>query len=53
MYFPPYTCRGHGTYAEDGKLLASVAGVVEKVNLLIYVKPLKSRSFHDNMSHYL
>ncbi len=37
--------RGHGTYAEDGKLLASVAGVVETVNLLIYVKPLKSRSF--------
>lgn len=36
-------CRGHGTYAVDGKLLASVAGVVERVNKLIYVRPLKSR----------
>ena len=35
--------RGHGTYSVDGKLLASVAGVVERVNKLIYVKPLKSR----------
>ncbi|KAL5483723.1 hypothetical protein EMCRGX_G020131 [Ephydatia muelleri] len=35
--------RGHGTYTCDGKLYASVAGVVERVNKLICVKPLKSR----------
>lgn len=35
--------RGHGTYAMDGELRASVAGVVAKVNKLIYVQPLKSR----------
>lgn len=35
--------RGHGTYTCDGKLCASVAGVVERVNKLICVKPLKSR----------
>lgn len=35
--------RGHGTYVENGKLVSSVAGVVEKVNQLISVRPLKSR----------
>eukprot|EP00744_Colponema_vietnamica_P005096 GILI01007499.1.p1 GENE.GILI01007499.1~~GILI01007499.1.p1 ORF type:complete len:320 (-),score=69.57 GILI01007499.1:234-1151(-) len=35
--------RGHGTYEEDGKLIASVAGVVERVNKLICVRPLKTR----------
>ncbi|OWF54694.1 exosome complex component RRP4-like [Mizuhopecten yessoensis] len=35
--------RGHGTYMEDEKLYASVAGVVERVNKLICVKPLKTR----------
>lgn len=42
---PHWLCllRGHGTYAVDGKLYASLAGVVERVNKLIYVKPLKSR----------
>ncbi|KAK3088066.1 hypothetical protein FSP39_014208 [Pinctada imbricata] len=35
--------RGHGTYMEDDKLYASVAGVVERVNKLICVKPLKTR----------
>ena len=29
---------------EEGKLFASVAGVVERVNKLICVKPLKTRS---------
>ena len=38
------TYRGHGTYMEDGeKLHASVAGIVERVNKLICVKPLKTR----------
>lgn len=35
--------RGHGTYEENGELRASVAGVCEKVNNLISVRPLKSR----------
>ena len=36
--------RGHGTYnSEEDRLLASVAGVVERVNKLICVKPLKTR----------
>ena len=35
--------RGHGTYSEGGKLIATVSGVVEKVNKLICVRPLKAR----------
>ncbi|KAL3276794.1 hypothetical protein HHI36_012157 [Cryptolaemus montrouzieri] len=35
--------RGHGTYEDNGLLKASVAGVQEKVNNLISVRPLKSR----------
>uniref|UniRef100_A0A1B6MIS7 Uncharacterized protein n=1 Tax=Graphocephala atropunctata TaxID=36148 RepID=A0A1B6MIS7_9HEMI len=35
--------RGHGTYVEGDDLKASVAGVVEKVNKLILVRPLKMR----------
>ncbi|GBP87264.1 Exosome complex component RRP4 [Eumeta japonica] len=35
--------RGHGTYTEDDSLKASVAGVMQKVNKLICVRPLKSR----------
>ncbi|CAG9575615.1 unnamed protein product [Danaus chrysippus] len=35
--------RGHGTYAEDDSLKSSVAGVMQKVNKLICVRPLKSR----------
>ncbi|OQR78555.1 exosome complex component RRP4-like [Tropilaelaps mercedesae] len=36
--------RGHGTYVEeDNGLLSAVAGVVEKVNKLITVRPLKTR----------
>jgi exosome complex RNA-binding protein Rrp4 len=38
---PPY--RGHGTYAEDNVLLAAVAGVVERVNKVISVRPLRTR----------
>ena len=36
--------RGHGTYLYEGELIASVAGIVERVNRLICVRPLKSRS---------
>ncbi|XP_068104945.1 exosome complex component RRP4 [Hyperolius riggenbachi] len=35
--------RGHGTYMDDDKLVASVAGVVERVNKLICVRALKTR----------
>ncbi|KAM3873878.1 exosome complex component RRP4 isoform 2-T2 [Diretmus argenteus] len=35
--------RGHGTYMDDEKLTASVAGEVERVDKLICVRPLKTR----------
>ena len=35
--------RGHGTYVRNGVLIASVAGVVQRVNKLISVTPLKNR----------
>lgn len=35
--------RGHGTYTQDEKLVASLCGVVERVNKLITVRPLKAR----------
>lgn len=35
--------RGHGTYMADEVLYASVAGVVDRVNKLISVTPLKTR----------
>ncbi|XP_065068427.1 exosome complex component RRP4-like [Rhopilema esculentum] len=35
--------RGHGTYLNENKLFASVAGVVERVNKLVSVKPLKTK----------
>ncbi|CAK9821764.1 Exosome complex component RRP4 [Anthophora retusa] len=36
--------RGHGTYVDDESILrASVAGVLEKVNKLVSVRPLKAR----------
>ena len=43
--------RGHGSYLDhDGtvpRLLASVAGQIERVNKLITVKPLKARFIGD------
>ncbi|GAX77838.1 hypothetical protein CEUSTIGMA_g5280.t1 [Chlamydomonas eustigma] len=35
--------RGHGTYLVDNKLKATICGVVERVNKLVYVRPLKTR----------
>ncbi|XP_034048720.1 exosome complex component RRP4 [Thalassophryne amazonica] len=35
--------RGHGTYVDDEKLTASVAGEVQRVDKLICVRPLKTR----------
>ncbi|XP_038601513.1 exosome complex component RRP4 isoform X1 [Tachyglossus aculeatus] len=39
----PGFMRGHGTYMENEKLIASVMGCVERVNKLICVKALKTR----------
>uniref|UniRef100_A0A6B2LBZ6 Uncharacterized protein n=1 Tax=Arcella intermedia TaxID=1963864 RepID=A0A6B2LBZ6_9EUKA len=39
--------RGHGTYIDKGYIVASVAGVVERVNKFICVRPLKSRFTGD------
>ena len=36
-------CRGHGVYVHEGKMIASVCGIVERENKLISVRPLKSR----------
>ncbi|KAJ7522908.1 hypothetical protein O6H91_18G031000 [Diphasiastrum complanatum] len=35
--------RGHGTQLVDGKLVATVCGIVERVNKLISVRPLRAR----------
>jgi len=39
----PGFMRGHGTLVDGGTLIATISGVVEKVNKLISVRPLKSR----------
>lgn len=39
----PTCMRGHGTYLVDGKLIASVAGIVERTGKLVSVKALRSR----------
>eukprot|EP01029_Cantina_marsupialis_P027963 TRINITY_DN774236_c0_g1_i1.p1 TRINITY_DN774236_c0_g1~~TRINITY_DN774236_c0_g1_i1.p1 ORF type:complete len:305 (-),score=83.63 TRINITY_DN774236_c0_g1_i1:105-1019(-) len=38
---------GHGTYLHDGKLIATVAGYVERVNQYVMVVPLKQRFIGD------
>jgi exosome complex component RRP4 len=38
---------GHGTYVDKGNLVASIAGVVERINKLICVKPLMTRYTGD------
>lgn len=35
--------RGHGTYVQDEKVLASVAGTLERVNKLVSVRPLRTK----------
>ena len=37
-------CRGHGTQVVDGALVATVCGVIQRVNKLISVVPVKARS---------
>ncbi|TPX35159.1 hypothetical protein SeLEV6574_g08216 [Synchytrium endobioticum] len=39
----PAYMRGHGTYMDHDKLVASAAGIVERVNKLISVRPLRAR----------
>ena len=39
----PLFYRGHGTFVDCDKIVASVTGTVEVVNKLISVKPLKTR----------
>jgi len=39
--------RGHGTFVKGGNLVASVSGVVERVNKFVCVRPLKSRFTGD------
>lgn len=42
----PTSMRGHGTYLLDGKIVASVAGVVDRIGKLVSVRSLKSRCVH-------
>lgn len=35
--------RGHGTTVSDGQLRASICGVVERVDRLVSVRPIRSR----------
>lgn len=39
-----WTVRGHGTSEIDGRVVATICGVVERVNKLVYVRPLRARS---------
>jgi len=39
--------RGHGTYVQDNRLYSTVSGVVERVNKLVSVRPLKFRYFGE------
>ena len=34
---------GHGTYLDDGKLVAAVAGVVDFINKVVSVRPVRTR----------
>lgn len=35
--------RGHGTYVESEDVIASVAGIIERVNKLVTVRAIRSR----------
>jgi hypothetical protein len=35
--------RGHGTSDQDGEVVATLCGVVERVNKLVYVRTLRAR----------
>lgn len=42
-FYTLFFSRGHGTYVDEDKLTASVAGEVQRVDKLICVRPLKTR----------
>ena len=54
----PGCLRGHGTLQrEDGTLIATVAGVIERVNKLVSVRPIwdamvdyRCLTFHSNLT---
>jgi hypothetical protein len=35
--------RGHGTSDQDGEVVATLCGVVERINKLVYVRTLRAR----------
>eukprot|EP00879_Flechtneria_rotunda_P004122 GHRR01004367.1.p1 GENE.GHRR01004367.1~~GHRR01004367.1.p1 ORF type:complete len:327 (+),score=72.26 GHRR01004367.1:123-1103(+) len=39
----PDYLKGHGTAVVDGRLVATLCGVVQRINKLIYVQPVRSR----------
>lgn len=40
--------RGHGTLDVDGEVIATVCGVVERINKLVYVRTLRARWAQDD-----
>lgn len=42
-----YFYRGHGTTDLEGEVVATVCGVIERVNKLVYVRTLRARSFYN------
>ena len=36
-------CRGHGTSDQDGEVVATLCGMVERVNKLVYIRTLRAR----------
>ena len=42
--------RGHGTVVRDGKLVATIAGTVQRVNKLVSVHPVSARSVMHNVT---
>lgn len=41
--------RGHGTSDQDGEVVATLCGVVERVNKLVYVRTLRARYSSSNL----
>jgi exosome complex RNA-binding protein Rrp4 len=42
-FSPMIVSRGHGTYVDNGEVVASVAGTIERVNKLVTVRALRTR----------
>jgi exosome complex RNA-binding protein Rrp4 len=41
--------KGHGTSDQDGEVVATLCGVVERVNKLVYVRTLRARYSSSNL----